>query len=414
MGWTTAAIIGTAVVSGIASSNAASAQKSAAASASGVSKAQYEQTREDLAPWRQIGGQAINELGALYGFPREVGPGSAAGQTIDQDGNPLASPEYGFPDVNDQARFGIPALPGEQATPVNALARQGRYGDTEIAHLTTDEAVVPESVAAALPGGRNALLRAYRERGLDPGRYIVGGADDSINPATGVREFPEPGGAGTGPGDGGYGGGGGYGGDSGGDPDRSFGSGDAGKYGFDIARQGPGSQDVEGRAGGGDGNFLYRSGGGGGGGGGNAPAPAAPGPYDYLPDDFYSQANAIRRFYDSPDYLINFDEGAKALERSAAARGGLFSGNTATGLVRYGQDYGNRLYSQYANRLASFAGFGQTAATNTGQFGAYASEQQGNALLYGGNAAAQGWEGMANAINAGVGNALYYDYLKAA
>ena len=118
------------------------------------------------------------------------------------------------------------------------------------------------------------------------------------------------------------------------------------------------------------------------------------------------------RFYDSPDYMINFDEGAKRLEASAAARGGLFSGNTGTALVRYGQDYGNRLYNQYANRLAAFAGLGQTAATNTGAFGAASAGQRGNAALAGGAAGAQGWEGIGNAINSGVSNYLLYDYLR--
>lgn len=424
MGWVTAAIVGSALVGAYASNKAASAQKSAAASASGVSQRQYEQTREDLAPWRQIGGQAINELSALYGLPSE-NQGGAAGPVIDQQGNPagdgMVQPPSGGAgnnfDMNGVMTITDPryidgelvgyndprwagADPYRAVTPLsgdNALARFGRGGDTQVAHLTPGETVVPTSVMNE-PGVQNSLWSAYRARGMDPGRYVVGGSDDSINPATGAREFYAASGSAN-PGDeaGGFA-------ESGG-----FGAGDFGDSSGDFG-QGPESQDVAGAGGNDeDRNFQtrFRSGGtrwfrgGTGGGGDNASA--------NLPDDYYSRENALARFYESPDYQINFDEGAKALERSAAARGGLFSGNTGTALVRYGQDFGNRLYNQYANRLSAFAGFGQTAATDTGRFGANAAGQQGNALLAGGNAAAQGWIGLANSINAGIGNALYYN-----
>lgn len=66
------ALIGGAVIGGAASAyagnKAASAQKSAANSAAQTSSQQYQQTRGDLAPYRNFGSSSQNELSALYGF----------------------------------------------------------------------------------------------------------------------------------------------------------------------------------------------------------------------------------------------------------------------------------------------------------------------------------------------------------
>ncbi len=81
-------------------------------------------------------------------------------------------------------------LPPEVLQRVTSLlAARGRGGDTRMGHLTEGETVVPQDVAAQLPGGKGALLTAFKNQGMDPGRYIVGGRDDSINPKTGIREF---------------------------------------------------------------------------------------------------------------------------------------------------------------------------------------------------------------------------------
>ena len=72
---------------------------------------------------------------------------------------------------------------------LEALARKGRGGDTEIGHLTEGELVVPVSILARFPEARDALFDAFREAGIDPDRYIVGEAENSVNPETGVPEF---------------------------------------------------------------------------------------------------------------------------------------------------------------------------------------------------------------------------------
>lgn len=373
MGWSAAAIIGSAAIGAIGSSKASKAAASGAAQAGQLSEKQFQQTRADLAPWRALGGQATRELGALYALPYQqaAAPADPANPRGDRSENALARIGRSF----------NPRTGAQEFYPAKDMARQGRGGDTEVAHVTPGEMVVPPPVLRQ-PGVRNRLAAGFRREGMDPGRYVVG-RRNSLNPRTGAREFAY---AGSESGRTGFEGSPEHGGrssysgnprDTDQDPDRR-------NRLLDQRRWRNQLNDYE-------------------------PAPM-PTP-DPLPDDYFTQEAALARFYESPDYTTAFDEGAKAIEQSAAARGGLFSGNTGTALTRYGQQLGGNLYNQYANRLAAFANLGQTASTATGQFGANAAAQQGQAAMYGGQARAQGWEGIGNAINAGVGNYLFYDYL---
>lgn len=65
MAWIATAIIGGAVIGGIASNSAANTQADAANNAAGMSMQQYQQTREDNAPWRQAGQNALNQIGGM-------------------------------------------------------------------------------------------------------------------------------------------------------------------------------------------------------------------------------------------------------------------------------------------------------------------------------------------------------------
>lgn len=128
-----------------------------------------------------------------------------------------------------------------------------------------------------------------------------------------------------------------------------------------------------------------------------------------------------------PGYAFRLSEGQKALDRQAAARGGLISGGALKAATRYGQEMGsqefqnayNRALTGYNanvarsdtgyNRLAALAGVGQTSTQQlgaagqamtagvTGSLGNYAnaaSEAYGAA----GQARASGYVGQANAL----------------
>jgi hypothetical protein len=104
-----------------------------------------------------------------------------------------------------------------------------------------------------------------------------------------------------------------------------------------------------------------------------------------------------------PAYQFRMAEGQKALERSASARGMLNSGGALRGLARYSQGLASEEYGNRWNRLASLAGYGQTAAQNLGALGGQTANNMGN--LYGamGNAQSAGSVGVGNAISGGIG-----------
>lgn len=127
-----------------------------------------------------------------------------------------------------------------------------------------------------------------------------------------------------------------------------------------------------------------------------------------------------------PGYAFRMSEGMKALERSAAARGGLLSGATLRGAQRYGQDLAsqeyqnafNRALTEYNarvarestgyNRLASLANVGQTATGQVTNAAGTLSGQLGSNIIGAGNAAAAGQIGQANAIVGGLGQGINF------
>ena len=72
------------------------------------------------------------------------------------------------------------------------LADMGRMGDSELAHVTPGEIVIPRNVLAH-GDTRGELAEAFAATGAPMGRFVVGGMDDSINPRTGMREYFGPG-----------------------------------------------------------------------------------------------------------------------------------------------------------------------------------------------------------------------------
>lgn len=138
-------------------------------------------------------------------------------------------------------------------------------------------------------------------------------------------------------------------------------------------------------------------------------------------------------FTADPGYQWRLDQGQKAIERGASARGNLFSAGTQAAIGAYGQDYASNEYDRAYNRnagaqnarfnaLSTVAGTGQratdaiTAATGqSGQQVGSAIGAQGNAIAQGylgqGQAWATGVNNMAGAANTGIQNYLLYGML---
>jgi hypothetical protein len=125
---------------------------------------------------------------------------------------------------------------------------------------------------------------------------------------------------------------------------------------------------------------------------------------------------SLSDFQADPGYAFRMSEGLKALDRTAAARGGLLSGGALKGAERYGQDMASQEYQNAYNRyqtnrsnllnpLQSLAGQGQTTANTLGTAGANYASNAGNAYMNAGNAAASGYVGSANAWSQALGGA---------
>ena len=128
---------------------------------------------------------------------------------------------------------------------------------------------------------------------------------------------------------------------------------------------------------------------------------------------------SMEQFQQDPGYAFRMREGLKALDRSAAARGGLLSGNQLRGVTQFGQDLASQEYTNAFNRyqaeraarlnpLQSLTGMGQSTAANVaGQAGQLGQSMAGN-IIGAGNARASGYMGMANALTGGLGQYLNY------
>ncbi|KKN77951.1 hypothetical protein LCGC14_0355160 [marine sediment metagenome] len=74
--WGALASLGGAWITSSAAGKAADVQAQAAGQAAGTSQAMYEQGREDIGPWRDVGANALYQMAALQGTEYEGAPGT--------------------------------------------------------------------------------------------------------------------------------------------------------------------------------------------------------------------------------------------------------------------------------------------------------------------------------------------------
>lgn len=124
-------------------------------------------------------------------------------------------------------------------------------------------------------------------------------------------------------------------------------------------------------------------------------------------------------FRQDPGYAFRLKEGMKGLNASAAARGGLISGNALRAAMGYGQEMGsqeytnafNRYYAERSNRmdpLKFLSAQGQAAAAGQAANIGTGAANTANLMTGGANALAAGQIGAANAFSSGltgIGNA---------
>jgi hypothetical protein len=79
-----------------------------------------------------------------------------------------------------------------------------------------------------------------------------------------------------------------------------------------------------------------------------------------------------------PGYGFRLSEGLKAVDRQAAARGGLISGGALKASQRYGQDLASQEFGNAYNRLAGLAQIGPSSAGVMNQLGQNYASGAGN------------------------------------
>lgn len=139
----------------------------------------------------------------------------------------------------------------------------------------------------------------------------------------------------------------------------------------------------------------------------------------------------------TPGYQFNLDQGLKATQSNAAARGLGVSGASLKGAAKYAtgladSTYQNQFNNQQSrftdfvnlntaqqgnltnqfNRYNALAGLGETAASNLGQQGVSLSNAAGNYINQAGLDTASGIKGVGDAVSSGVSGYLGYDLYK--
>lgn len=121
------------------------------------------------------------------------------------------------------------------------------------------------------------------------------------------------------------------------------------------------------------------------------------------------------QFNADPGYAFRQTEGMKALERSAAARGGLLSGSALKGIQRFGQDLASQEYTNAFNRyqveraarlnpLQSLMGSGQSATNTLTSATGQAGQNEAANIYNAGQARASGYIGSSNALSGALGD----------
>lgn len=110
----------------------------------------------------------------------------------------------------------------------------------------------------------------------------------------------------------------------------------------------------------------------------------------------------VAGFTETPGYQFQMEQGTRAIDASAAARGMTRSGATLKAQNAFGQGIAAQEYGNYLSRLGAVAGGGQGAASTLGSLGAQSAANQGNALMAGGQARASGYQAIGQGVQQGI------------
>jgi len=116
--------------------------------------------------------------------------------------------------------------------------------------------------------------------------------------------------------------------------------------------------------------------------------------------------SALARFQQSPDYQFALKGGSDALDNSAAAKGGVLSGNQIRAQTEYGQGLASQNLQNYLKQLNAMSGQGIQAAGNVAGVNTVGANYAGQDIMGAGTADAAGANGLAKSLNSTIGNYL--------
>ncbi len=133
-------------------------------------------------------------------------------------------------------------------------------------------------------------------------------------------------------------------------------------------------------------------------------------PYQQAGTNALTGINAVNSgdysgFENSPDFLFAQKYGGQAVDRSAAARGNLNSGNTLVAQQQFGQGLASQQLGAYRNSLFQQAGLGQNANNQLTSATLGTANNVGNFLTGSGDARASGIVANANGLTGAIDQA---------
>ena len=416
-----AAIVGGSIVSGLLSNDAANTAADASTAATQASidetSRQFDLTRQDMAPWRVTGANALNALNARLGLPQfnQTPEGEYLKQPI-----PMTWEEWSAERPGKEAVYKQHPKTGAQVlvSPAEPGGTTQEYNQYVQNFLNENpQNMVPPGYAARVPPGSNFLSQSPSSVGIydafEGGQLPPEYTSTDLPPEFIDTVGPPPEYQGTG--------------------DFVFNLED--DPGYQFARAEAERAVNRGQAGMGgfnSGNRLAEL--------GDRIAGLAS---TYANDAFNRQFSTSRENYgrNLTDYNVNADRNRDLYGRNLTQFGldtdrnrEIYNRNlTDFGMNR---DRDNTIYNRrltehgldvsrnqdiygrdqnYLNRLQALSGVGQTSAAQTGQLGANVASDIGNYLMTNaanqGNAANIRNQGLNNAVQGGISNYLTYDYL---
>lgn len=131
-----------------------------------------------------------------------------------------------------------------------------------------------------------------------------------------------------------------------------------------------------------------------------------------------AQQDAVNGISNSAEFQTYLNQGQNSILQNASATGGLRGGNTQAALSQFSPQLLNQMISQRYSNLGGITSLGQNAAAGVGNAGMQSANNIGNLLqsmgsAQAGNALAQGqasanaWSGMSNAVGNAAGLYMY-------